>query len=58
MTNWPEAAGIDPLEFRLLNALRDGHSTVTGLVFERGGGHNGLSRGLEAPLAGGPRQGA
>ena len=33
-----DAAGIDPLEFRLLNALRDGQPTVTGQVFERGVG--------------------
>lgn len=33
-----EAAGIDPLDFRLMNALRDGQPTVTGQVFERGVG--------------------
>ncbi len=33
-----EKAGRDPLEFRLLNALRNGQPTVTGQVFERGVG--------------------
>jgi aldehyde oxidoreductase len=33
-----DRAGIDRLEFRLINALQNGQSTVTGQVFERGVG--------------------
>ena len=33
-----ELAGIDRLEFRLINALRNGQPTVTGQVFEKGVG--------------------
>ncbi len=33
-----DACGIDRLDFRLKNALRDGHPTVTGQTFERGVG--------------------
>jgi aldehyde oxidoreductase len=33
-----EKAGLDALDFRLMNALKNGESTVTGQVFERGVG--------------------
>ncbi|KIC08765.1 aldehyde oxidase [Leisingera sp. ANG-M1] len=33
-----EKLGIDPLEFRILNALRDGEPTVCGQVFDQGVG--------------------
>ena len=37
-TNWRSKLGIDPLEFRILNALEAGEPTVTGQVFADGVG--------------------
>ncbi|MFN3261786.1 MAG: molybdopterin-dependent oxidoreductase [Pikeienuella sp.] len=41
--------GLDPLEFRLLNALRDGEPTVTGQVFAHGVGIAACLEALRAP---------
>ncbi|MDF1722517.1 MAG: molybdopterin-dependent oxidoreductase [Minwuia sp.] len=44
-----DACGIDRLDFRLKNALRDGHPTVTGQTFERGVGIQACLTALQDP---------
>lgn len=46
-----EALGLDPLEFRLLNALQNGAPTVTGQVFQQGVGVGACLEALRAPWA-------
>ncbi len=46
-----DAVGIDRLEFRLKNALRDGQPTVTGQVFETGIGIEACLKKLSSPWA-------
>ncbi len=46
-----EAAGLDPLEFRLLNALENGAETVCGQVFAQGVGVKACLEALRAPYA-------
>ncbi len=41
--------GLDPLEFRILNALRDSEPTVTGQVFSHGVGISACLEALRAP---------
>lgn len=46
-----EKVGMDRLEFRLLNALRNGQATPTGQVFERGVGIVECLQSLQTPWA-------